>query len=157
MKFTFGDQDLKDSQYFPFEGRFLVALKKFEVKPSQAGNNVLHMEFQGLGENRGQTGKEFITLLPNQMWKLAGLFKAAGFSKDHLKEEGGDPSALIGKPVFLVRSNATKEMYNGKERTNYESRFEAPVASELEGVELPYSEAATESDVPDFGTDDVAV
>jgi len=151
MRFAFGEKDLKDGNYFPWEGRFLVRIKGFELKRSPAGNDVLHLSIDGLREHTGISGKEFITISQDHMWKLAGLFKACGYTDEQLKSSGGDPTQLVGKYAVLLRTDAKKVAgANGKEITRYNAKWFKPTPEEMVGLAPPPADTS----VPDFDAGD---
>lgn len=148
MKLAFSDKDLAQNKYIPFEGKFFVRVKDSSVKTTEKGNVTISLELMGVGSDAGMIGKEFITVTPTTQWKAANLFKAAGFSDQELKAKGGDPEELRGKYIVVVRSEPKKELYNGKERTNYKVNFYPPTADQLALVDD--IDALPESSVPNF-------
>lgn len=149
MRLSFSDKDLSQNKYIPFEGKFLVKIKDAGHKIQESGNVTINLELVGAGPDAGMTGKEFITVTPTTQWKAANLFVAAGFSQQDLKAKGGDPADLRGKVIIVHRSEPKKELYNGKERTNYKVNFYLPSPEQL--AMATADDVLPASDIPDFG------
>lgn len=149
MKIGFSAEELVSrNKYLPFDGRFIARLDKLTYRESQAGNQVAVMEFVGLGEHTGQTGKEEAACTAGAKWRFAELFEAAGFSKAQILE-GLEIEDTVGKVIAIERKETGKKQgKNGKTYTEYEYHFRKPTSAELSNI--PGEEAAS---VPSFEED----
>lgn len=133
-------------KYLPFEGEFTVRVAKIDIKPTEAGNQMMEITAEGFGKWAGKTGQERIGLDQNEISvsKRLYFFKALGFTDAEIVE-GFDSSALIGRTAKLVRKDPTKEISkkNGKEYTNWKSNW-YPLPQEA----VPSFDSPSDVDLP---------
>lgn len=132
MRLSFSVDQIKKAKenmggkYLPFEGSFTVRIATIEIKPTNAGNQMMEIGVEGFGEWAGKVGTERIGLDANEISVSKGIhfMKALGFSEAEISE-GLDTPQMIGRTAKLVRKDPVRESnkITGKEYTNWKTNW----------------------------------
>lgn len=119
MIIRFEDKDLTENKYMP-EGEHEVFVTKIEEAMSKAGNPMLVIT---VSDRMGRNERVYFPVSDASKWKLASFAMACGISVEALKANGLNVPHLMGKKTMLVKKQSGVEMYDGKEKKQYDVQF----------------------------------
>lgn len=141
-EFEFDGRDTGEEDFLIREGKHQAVVIDFQKDVSQAGNDMYVWEFQIVsGSDKGETIRDWTSLLPQARWKVADYLEACGIGKAKgsiAKFTRGD---IVDSPVIIEVEHTERD---GQPQNNVVDIYE-PSQETIEDVK-----EYVDGDVPDF-------
>mgnify|MGYP000031678253 CR=1 FL=1 len=102
QEFEFDGREVEDSYPLVEEGRHHAIVIDFQKDTSEAGNDMYAWEFQIVsGPDKGETIRDWTSLLPQARWKVADYLEACGVEKARGSLAKFKKSDIVDTPVIV--------------------------------------------------------